>query len=130
MFGITIDGIDAIHEQLSKSIKKLVITGVLKKGSPLPSVRELALDLAINPNTVQKAYAFLEQQGITHSVSGKGRFVAVDASDLKKISQQEILNVTALQIKELKNLGMSLTDIKAEIEKIYEEGNKWYQLKM
>ncbi|MBQ2896784.1 MAG: GntR family transcriptional regulator [Clostridia bacterium] len=124
MFGITIDGIDAIHEQLSKSIKKLVITGVLKKGSPLPSVRELALDLAINPNTVQKAYAFLEQQGITHSVSGKGRFVAVDASDLKKISQQEILNVTALQIKELKNLGMSLTDIKAEIEKIYEEGNK------
>ena len=124
MFGITLEGTEAIHEQLSKSIKKLVITGVLKKDSPLPSVRELALDLAINPNTVQKAYAFLEQQGITHSVSGKGRFVAIDAATLKKMVQQEILSALNPQIRELKNLGMSLEELKAHIDKIYEEGNK------
>ncbi len=124
MFGITLEGVDAIHEQLSKGIKKLVLTGVLKKDSPLPSVRELAVDLAINPNTVQKAYTFLEQQGITYSVSGKGRFVAVDAETLKKMTQQEILTAAAVQIKELKSLGMSLEDLKAHIDKIYEEGNK------
>ena len=124
MFGITLEGTEAIHEQLSKGIKRLVITGVLKNDSPLPSVRELALDLAINPNTVQKAYAFLEQQGITYSVSGKGRFVAIDADGLKKIAQKDILNDIEPKILELKNLGLGLSDIKAEIEKLYEEGNK------
>ena len=124
MFGITLDGNDAIHEQLSKGIKKLVMTGVLTKDSPLPSVRELALDLAINPNTVQKAYTFLEQQGITYSLSGKGRFVAVDAETLKQMAEIEILNSVAPKIVELKNLGLDLHHIINEIEKIYEEGNK------
>ncbi len=124
MFGITLEGTEPMHEQLSNSIKKLVITGILQKDSPLPSVRELALDLAINPNTVQKAYSFLEQQGITYSVSGKGRFVAVSASHLKKMSQNEILNSVSTQIKALKNLEMSIDELKAEIEKIYEEENK------
>lgn len=124
MFGITLEGTEAIHEQLSKGIKRLVMTGMLSKDSPLPSVRELALDLAINPNTVQKAYAFLEQQGITYSVSGKGRFVAVDAITLKQMAQKDILSLVEPKIMELKNLGLSLSEIKAEIEKIYEEGNK------
>ena len=124
MFGITLEGTEAIHEQLSKGIKRLVITGVLTKDSPLPSVRELALDLAINPNTVQKAYAFLEQQGITYSVSGKGRFVAVDATTLKQMAQRDILSLIEPKILELKNLGMSLDELKVEIEKMYEEGNK------
>ena len=124
MFGITLEGTEAIHEQLSKGIKRLVITGVLTKDSPLPSVRELALDLAINPNTVQKAYAFLEQQGITYSVSGKGRFVAVDAITLKQMTQRDILSLIEPKIIELKNLGAGLSEIKAEIEKTYEEGNR------
>lgn len=123
MFGINLEGHEPIHEQLSNSIKKLVLTGVLKKDSPLPSVRELALDLAINPNTVQKAYSFLEQQGITYSVSGKGRFVAISADHLKKMSQNEILNSVSSHIKTLKNLEMSLDELKAEIEKIYGEEN-------
>ena len=129
MFGITLEGNDAIHEQLSKGIKKLVLTGVLQKDSPLPSVRELALDLAINPNTVQKAYAFLEQQGITYSVSGKGRFVAIDADGLKVMAQNDIIAGITPEILELKNLGMSLDELKAKIEKIYKEGNKWLKLK-
>ena len=124
MFGITLEGTEAIHEQLSKGIKRLVMTGVLSKDSPLPSVRELALDLAINPNTVQKAYAFLEQCGITYSVSGKGRFVAVDADTLKQMAQKDIISLIEPKIMELKNLGVSLPELKAEIEKIYEEGNK------
>ena len=124
MFGITLEGTEAIHEQLSKGIKRLVMTGVLSKDSPLPSVRELALDLAINPNTVQKAYAFLEQQGITYSVRGKGRFDAVDYNKLKQMAQKDILILVEPKIMELKNLGLSLSEIKAEIEKIYEEGNK------
>lgn len=121
MFGIILTDSEPIHEQLSKNIKRLVLTGILKKNSPLPSVRELALDLAINPNTVQKAYAFLEQQGITYSVSGKGRFVAVDSETLKKMARHEILNAVKPSIKELKSLGTSLDDIKEQIKKIYEE---------
>ena len=66
----------------------------------------------------------MEQQGITYSVSGKGRFVAVDANTLKQMAQKDILSLVEPKITELKNLGLSLSEIKAEIEKIYEEGNK------
>lgn len=65
-----------ICDQLCESIIQLAGCGALASGDPLPSVRSLAQELGINPNTVQKSYRILEQQGILESIPGKGSFIA------------------------------------------------------
>jgi GntR family transcriptional regulator len=65
-----------IYEQLVEKIKELIIHEVLKPNEQLPSVRLLAKELTINPNTIQKAYRELEHQGYIYSIPGKGNFVA------------------------------------------------------
>ena len=61
-----------VYEQLVDQMEKLVLSGLLKAGDPMPSVRSLSLDLLINPNTIQKAYSELDRRGILMSVPGKG----------------------------------------------------------
>lgn len=65
-----------IYEQIKEKIKALVINGVVKPNDRIPSVRELAQTLTINPNTIQKAYKDLEAEGIIYSVKGRGNFIA------------------------------------------------------
>ena len=65
-----------IYEQVAEKIAELIIRGVLPPESQLPSVRSLAVDLSINPNTIQRAYQELERKGYTYSVPGKGSFVS------------------------------------------------------
>mgnify|MGYP002512784305 CR=1 FL=1 len=65
-----------IYEQIVERFQELMMSGVMKEDSQLPSVRSLAMDLSINPNTIQRAYAELERQGYIYSVKGKGSFVA------------------------------------------------------
>ena len=65
-----------IYEQVAEKIAELIIRGVLPPESQLPSVRSLAMDLSINPNTIQRAYQELERKGYTCSVPGKGSFVS------------------------------------------------------
>lgn len=65
-----------IYEQLIEKIKELIIAEVLKPDEQLPSVRNLAQELTINPNTIQKTYRELERQGYVYTVKGKGNFVA------------------------------------------------------
>ncbi|MBQ7595139.1 MAG: GntR family transcriptional regulator [Clostridia bacterium] len=65
-----------IYEQVKENIKKQIVSGVLKPGDRLPSVRELATQLVINPNTIQRAYHELENEGYIYKLAGKGTFVA------------------------------------------------------
>ncbi len=65
-----------IYEQIKEKIKSLIISGVLKENERIPSVRELAVSMAINPNTIQKAYKELEGEGYIYSLRSKGYFVA------------------------------------------------------
>ena len=65
-----------IYEQVVEKMADLMIRGILPQDSQLPSVRSLATDLAINPNTIQRAYVELERQGYIYSVKGKGSYVA------------------------------------------------------
>ena len=64
-----------IYEQIKESLCRLILTGVLTEGERLPSVRELAGKLAINPNTIQRAYREMESEGFIYSVTGKGSYV-------------------------------------------------------
>ncbi len=69
-----------IYEKVKDSLRQLILSGALEADSKLPSVRELALSLTINPNTIQRAYRELEQEGYIVSVPGKGSFVAAGSS--------------------------------------------------
>ena len=75
---ISLDYRDArpIYEQIRDGLRRLIVTGVLAPDERLPSVRALATELAINPNTIQRAYTELEAEGYTYSVPGKGSFAA------------------------------------------------------
>ena len=65
-----------IYEQVVEKLSHLIACGALEPESRMPSVRQLAMDLSVNPNTIQRAYALLEQDGYIYTISGRGNFVA------------------------------------------------------
>lgn len=77
-----------IYEQVVDRFKKLILHGVLCPDDKLPSVRNLAVDLSINPNTIQRAYAELERQGYIYTVKGKGNFVSDNRQLLLKYREE------------------------------------------
>lgn len=100
MFEIDFKSRKTISEQILDNMKELIMTGILKEGEKLPSVREMAGMLTVNPNTVQKAYRILESQGYIYKTPGRGTFVsdvsslAVDKKDLHeaKVQLQDAVN--------------------------------------
>lgn len=83
-----------IYDQIVNGIIKLKTMGVLNPDDKLPSVRQLAGELRVNPNTVQKAYAMLETDGIIYSVSGKGSFISGDSdaeATLQKAAKEDFV---------------------------------------
>jgi len=78
-----------VYEQVSDGFKKLIIAGLIKKDEKMPSVRELASQYAINPNTIQRAYRDLESEGYIYSVPGKGSF----AVDVKEVSDKHLAEI-------------------------------------
>ncbi len=83
-----------IYEQIKDKIKELVIIGAVKTDDKIPSVRELAQTLTINPNTIQKAYKDLEAEGIIYSVKGKGNFIApLDKSSIDPRRKELLLSI-------------------------------------
>lgn len=84
-----------LYEQLQEQIIRLSMLGILDENQQLPSVRALAREVGVNPNTVAKAYQQLEQQGIIYTVSGRGSFVSPDLLSLQSLRQaalQEVLD--------------------------------------
>ena len=79
-----------IYEQIMEGIRKLVVTDSLAVGEKLPSVRELASKMAINPNTISRAYKELEAEGYIYTISRKGTFVA-EKKDVKENRTKELL---------------------------------------
>ena len=84
-----------LYEQLQEQIIRLSMLGILDENQQLPSVRALAREVGVNPNTVAKAYQQLEQQGIIYTVSGRGSFVSPDVLSMQSLRQaalQEVLD--------------------------------------
>lgn len=82
MFLIDSQSRQAVYIQLIEQVERFILMGVLAPDDAMPSVRSLSLDLAINPNTIQKAYTDLDRRGIIYSLPGKGSFVAPDARQI------------------------------------------------
>ncbi len=103
-----------IYGQVKDGFRHLIIQGVLVKDEKLPSVRELATSLTINPNTIQRAYRELEQEGYVYTVPGKGSFVAgVPEADGKR--KRELLDSLDKIVEELLFLGMSREEISGRV---------------
>ena len=77
-----------IYLQLMEKIQQDIVSGVYQPGDRLPSVRELALDAAVNPNTMQKALSELERTGLVYSQRTSGRFITEDEKMLKELKSQ------------------------------------------
>ena len=109
-----------IYEQVVAKLEELMLLGVMKENEPLPSVRSFAMELSINPNTIQRAYVELERQGYIYSIKGKGNFVA-DNGHVKEAGRQEVLQRQADLAKEACALGVTKEQLWEQIVRIYEE---------
>ncbi len=110
----------SIHEQIYDNIKELIVNGVLKEDDKLPSVRELSISLTVNPNTVQKAYKELENDGYIYSVKAKGNFVArIEKADREK--EEKLLTDLRKILSELKFSGVEEDRVISAVKEVYKE---------
>ena len=98
-----------IYEQVVEKFKLLILKGVLTRDEQMPSVRSLAMELSINPNTIQKAYAELERQGYIYAVKGRGNFIS-DSVNLLQEKKEELKGRLKELYREGMELGMTKTD--------------------
>ncbi len=99
-----------IYEQIADHYKRLILVGAMNENDPMPSVRQLAVELATNPNTVQKAYALLEREGYIYTVRGKGNFVR-GGDTLVENHKNEILEKLVMILKEAKEFSLNLREL-------------------
>ena len=106
-----------IYEQIRDELRKLIVSGALATDEKLPSVRALAAQLAINPNTIQRAYNELEAEGYIYSVPGKGSFAAGnDAAGARR--REELLRQARELLRELRYLGVSQEELAALLKEV------------
>ena len=103
-----------IYEQVKDGLRRLMVTGVIQEGEKLPSVRTMAGSLAINPNTLQRAYEALESEGYVYSVPGKGSFAAPNTG-VDEGRKNELLHTFDQTAGELLFLGVSGEELWARI---------------
>ena len=111
-----------IYEQIKDSLKRLIITGAIAPDEKMPSVRELASQLAINPNTIAKAIRELEQEGYIYTITGRGSFAA-DRKDISAGRNDQLLKKFDEIVKELLFLNENKDDLKQRIEALAKGGD-------
>lgn len=110
-----------IYEQIVERFQLLIIQGVMEADSQVPSVRKLAMELSINPNTIQRAYTELERQGFLYSVRGRGNYVSPNPDIVEKKREIYFEGLRKL-IAQGRNLGIPKALLLEQAEKFYEEG--------
>lgn len=112
-----------IFEQIVGSVRDLAIRGLMRPDEQMPSVRALAAELAINPNTIQKAYAELERQGVIYSLAGRGNFIASDLSGLLDVHRVELLSALEKSVLAARDYGVTASEIEQAVAKALETAN-------
>lgn len=110
-----------IYQQIMDRMKQGIAVGELKAGQRLPSVRELALEAGVNPNTMQKALAELEREGLLYSQRTSGRFVAEGEQMTKKLQEEMVKEYVGQFIQKMKKLGYSLDETAGLLNRYYEK---------
>ena len=96
-----------VYEQIADKLEMLAMCGALEPEEQLPSVRQLATELSINPNTVQKAYGELVSRGVIYSVKGRGNFISDSVEELRERKLTDIRKQIELLLKQARELGMT-----------------------
>jgi GntR family transcriptional regulator len=112
-----------VYEQIKRAIKLVILSGRLEEGDQLMSIRELALKLQINPNTIIKVYYQLEMEGFVISRPGAGYFVKFDGKKIQKERRELFEQATDEYISKVTDMGYSLEDITQEINTRKKEGS-------
>lgn len=107
-----------IYEQIQIRIKELILKDALKEGEKLPSVRELACIITVNPNTISKSYLILEKDGLIETIKGKGTFIKSGAN---KVLKTESIKILEIDIANMLQDALALNLTMAEIIKIEKE---------
>lgn len=108
-----------IYEQVVDKLERLIVGGALEQDFKMPSVRSLGMELSVNPNTIQRAYNQLEQEGYLYTVSGRGSFVAPESEwrDGKKLRMLEEWKLVTQSAREA---GLTREELVRELEGIFE----------
>lgn len=110
-----------IYLQIEDLIKANIIAGVYQPGQKLPSVRDLAAEAAVNPNTMQKALTELECSGLVYTQRTSGRFITEDVSKMTELKEQIAREQIQLFLKNMEQLGLTRDDIRRLLEKEWKE---------
>ncbi|MDR0963353.1 MAG: GntR family transcriptional regulator [Clostridium sp.] len=107
-----------IYEQVADKLSQLIVCGALSSNTRMPSVRSLALELSVNPNTIQRAYAQLEQDGYLYTVVGRGNYVTHE-QEWKASKQKSILDALKSLLHEAHLASLSKEEIVALLDEEY-----------
>ena len=109
-----------LYEQIVERFQVLIERGVLKPQEQMPSVRSLAMDLSINPNTIQKAYAELERRGYIYTVKGRGNFVSYDEAWKEKRRNQQLEEFKTKAVQAMET-GVTKAELLQIVNEIFEK---------
>lgn len=115
------DNSKPIYSQIEDEIKKMILSGKLAKGEKIKSVRELAQEAGVNPNTMQKALSEVERQGLIVTERTSGRFVTTEVEMIQTLKQDFLNEKVFTLFEELRSLGYQKNDITELIDKYFEE---------
>lgn len=106
MFTVDFQSRTPIFEQIERQVEEYIRLGILKNGDKLPSIRELTETVGVNPNTIQKAYAALDNDGLLVSAAGRGCFVSANATEIIKARAEKQLPQFEETVKKLISSGI------------------------
>lgn len=112
-----------LYEQLVEQLRRQIVLGGMKAGAAMPSVRQLATELGINPNTIQKAYRRMEEEGMILSIPGKGSFVSDDLADMLTKQREDQRSKARQMLQACREMGLTKEEITQMVEEIYKEGD-------
>lgn len=112
-----------LYLQMEQQIIDLILLGCLKENDQLPSVRSLARDLGINPNTIQKAYQDMESHGIIYSVVGRGNFVASPQA-AERLKRQACITALQKLLMDALHVGISARELHEAVDRVYDSAKE------
>ncbi|NLL73100.1 MAG: GntR family transcriptional regulator [Clostridiales bacterium] len=112
-----------VYLQLVEQIQAGIISGIYKAGDKLPSVRELATEATVSPNTMQRAMTELERHGLVYANRTSGRFITSDENLIKKLKKQHITEITRDYLDRMELLGLQLDETISFITEVSESNN-------
>ncbi|GIN87050.1 putative HTH-type transcriptional regulator YhcF [Heyndrickxia sporothermodurans] len=108
-----------IYMQIADRVYQQIVRGELKAGDKLPSVREMAIQSGVNPNTIQRTYGEMERVGIVETKRGQGTFVTEDQDKINTLKVKLQIEIIQVFVKSMKELGFSNSDILRGIEEFF-----------